>query len=266
MAINDRVRVGQGKDGTIVVLGAWCPRCREESMPTPEGACSWCGKPIVDEGSLPSREMLAQLRPPTSPPAPVAPARGPGQPTVWTRATIVAAIRAHAERTGYIPFRGELSGPSTSERPNWQVAVRLFGNWGNAIEAAGYPRPLARSSKRISLASLTGAAEEGPSQERMSTNDGSSAPSAEQNGVRDGLPEPAATEPDQGRGESRSAAIPGTLPSPPAPPPLGEALRDLIRSVRVVLDALERELTLQTNATAGEVVRLVIDRLGDGAA
>jgi hypothetical protein len=42
------------------------------------------------------------------------------------------------------------AGPSTDEHPNCLHAQRVFGNWGNAIEAAGYPRPR-RGQKRVSL-------------------------------------------------------------------------------------------------------------------
>jgi hypothetical protein len=68
----------------------------------------------------------------------------------WTREAIVAAIRAEAERTGFVPQQRDWGGPSTDEHPNCLHAQRVFGNWGNAIEAAGYPRPR-RGQKRVAL-------------------------------------------------------------------------------------------------------------------
>lgn len=58
--MNTGVRVRRGGDGEIVVMAAWCPKCRQESMPV-RGRCSWCDTEIVDEESLPVRDLLEQL-------------------------------------------------------------------------------------------------------------------------------------------------------------------------------------------------------------
>lgn len=60
-AVNKQVRVGEGTGGQIVVLGAWCPTCKRESMPNRHGYCSFCGTRILDEDSLSARAMRDQI-------------------------------------------------------------------------------------------------------------------------------------------------------------------------------------------------------------
>jgi hypothetical protein len=59
----------------------------------------------------------------------------------WTRESIIEAIRALAQRTGFVPLSAAFNGPSTDDRPNLAHVVRVFGTWADAVEAAGYPRP-----------------------------------------------------------------------------------------------------------------------------
>lgn len=49
--MNVRVRVVAGIRGPIII-GAWCPRCRQEAMPVSLGRCGWCDTRIVDEHAL----------------------------------------------------------------------------------------------------------------------------------------------------------------------------------------------------------------------
>ena len=62
VAVNDRVRVEPGSNGSIVVVAAWCGKCKAEAMPVGAGDCPWCGSRIVDESQLSAQAMLAQLR------------------------------------------------------------------------------------------------------------------------------------------------------------------------------------------------------------
>lgn len=50
--MNEAVRGRPGVDGTLIITGAWCQTCRQESMPTASGFCTFCDSRIVDEGSL----------------------------------------------------------------------------------------------------------------------------------------------------------------------------------------------------------------------
>jgi hypothetical protein len=81
-------------------------------------------------------------------------AKRKGRNDRWTREAIVAAIRAEAERTGFVPQQRDWAGPSTDEHPNCLHAQRVFGNWGNAVEAAGYPRPR-KGARPVAIAPLT---------------------------------------------------------------------------------------------------------------
>lgn len=59
----------------------------------------------------------------------------------WNRQAIIEAIRAIAAETGFVPNQRHFNGPSTDKRPNLALIKRVFGSFGDAIEAAGYPRP-----------------------------------------------------------------------------------------------------------------------------
>lgn len=61
----------------------------------------------------------------------------------WTRERIIEAIQWHFERLGCTPRKQDWL-RSRPENPTFQWAVKRFGSWGNAIEAAGYPRPRGR--------------------------------------------------------------------------------------------------------------------------
>lgn len=58
-------------------------------------------------------------------------------PRLWKPGEITAAIRRHVELFGGVPSR-EKWGTATAEHPEFQVAHRVFGSWGNAIRAAGF--------------------------------------------------------------------------------------------------------------------------------
>jgi hypothetical protein len=55
--VNERVRAEKGTAGELVIVGAWCARCAQESMPVGD-CCPWCGERIVDEDKLSARELL----------------------------------------------------------------------------------------------------------------------------------------------------------------------------------------------------------------
>lgn len=50
--MNKHVRGRPGVDGTLIITGAWCATCRQESMPTASGFCTFCDRRIVNEDSL----------------------------------------------------------------------------------------------------------------------------------------------------------------------------------------------------------------------
>ena len=60
-AVNQRIRVREGVGGTIVVIAAWCPTCRQESSANERGECLFCGRVIVDEDRLSSKELRTIL-------------------------------------------------------------------------------------------------------------------------------------------------------------------------------------------------------------
>ena len=68
--MNEQVRVAEGVNGTIVVMGAWCPTCRQETQPSSDGSCNWCHRPVIDEETLDVRALLAQIRDGTPPSPP----------------------------------------------------------------------------------------------------------------------------------------------------------------------------------------------------
>jgi len=92
----------------------------------------------------------------------------------WPREAILEAIVAHAERTGFVPRQNEWDGPSTEEHPNAAHVTATFGNWGNAVEAAGYPRPL-RGGKPIPASARTGSGRETGGEPQRPTPDGNGA-------------------------------------------------------------------------------------------
>lgn len=66
----------------------------------------------------------------------------------WTRERIIDRIKAWAAQHGGPPASTDWHGPTTEDRPNFQLVARVFRGdgtlgrgWGNAIEAAGFPRP-----------------------------------------------------------------------------------------------------------------------------
>lgn len=61
VAVNQRVRAEHGANGTLVVMSAWCEQCGQQVMPTDSGHCAFCRSFIVDEDSLPVRELLAEI-------------------------------------------------------------------------------------------------------------------------------------------------------------------------------------------------------------
>jgi DNA-directed RNA polymerase specialized sigma24 family protein len=61
--MNLQVRCAHGVDGTIVILAAKCPSCKAEVGVDSFGRCEFCSRLIVNEQTLPAKEMLAQLRP-----------------------------------------------------------------------------------------------------------------------------------------------------------------------------------------------------------
>jgi hypothetical protein len=60
---------------------------------------------------------------------------------VWTRDEIVERIKQWAADHGEPPTRAQWEGPTTNDRPNTQFVAKRFGKWGDAIVAAGFPRP-----------------------------------------------------------------------------------------------------------------------------
>lgn len=142
MAVNRRVRVGEGVSGTIVVLGVWCSTCKEEVGPDRRGCCPWCFRAVLDEDSLPARAMLEQLRRNGSgrePRGPSDPQRAaPSRPGItWMQGRIIAAIQAwHAEH-GEPPRVTDWIRRSEN-RPTAQTVIDRFGKWNTAISAAGF--------------------------------------------------------------------------------------------------------------------------------
>lgn len=68
--MNQAVRVAEGVNGTIVVMGVWCPRCREETQPDESGHCHWCKRHVLIEDVLDVKQLLAQIRDGARPAAP----------------------------------------------------------------------------------------------------------------------------------------------------------------------------------------------------
>jgi hypothetical protein len=139
-AVNDRVRVGEGTNGELIVLGAWCAKCGCEAMPI-DGRCPWCQSVIVDEETLPVRDVLAQVgRETVGLPAgqALAPRRGGRRPS-WSRESALAAVGAFASEHEHPP-RSHDGGPKNA-LPSEPTAAKLFGSWAAMIEAAGFERP-----------------------------------------------------------------------------------------------------------------------------
>lgn len=74
----------------------------------------------------------------------------------WTPATIVAAIQQFAAERGRPPVSAEWNETITPGRerrfPPTSTVLRVMGSWANAIEAAGYPRPVIGRSRRLKVA------------------------------------------------------------------------------------------------------------------
>lgn len=137
--INQDVRVEPGADGGIVVMAAWCSVCKQESMPNFNGCCSWCGTKILDDETLPAREMLDQLRTSDSAASPeeLKPEPKRGAPSKWTRELIVEALQRWAgEHDGVAPSQSDWQ-KRGEWWPSFSTAARFFDGWSAAIAAAG---------------------------------------------------------------------------------------------------------------------------------
>jgi hypothetical protein len=74
---------------------------------------------------------------------------------VWTRDEIVDRIKQWADDHGEPPTRAQWEGPTTNDRPNMQLVAKRFGKWGDAIVAAGFPRPTKGTRKGASGGGIT---------------------------------------------------------------------------------------------------------------
>jgi hypothetical protein len=164
----------------------------------------------------------------------------------WPKKAILEAIVAHAERTGFVPRSTEWDGPSTEEHPNAAHVTATFGNWGNAVEAAGYPRPL-RGGRPIPASGRTGSGREPSGGEpQRPTPDGNGAALAQ-------AEEPA----------SRLEHEPA---EPTAQLVVAAALRDPIRTAEIPYDAeiLEDEAAfLRERADALDLLASGVRRLAE---
>lgn len=57
----------------------------------------------------------------------------------WTQETVVAAIKAWAEKNGRPPAQRDATGDSSL--PSGSIARTACGSWADAVEQAGFPRP-----------------------------------------------------------------------------------------------------------------------------
>lgn len=157
--VNQQVRVGEGVGGTVVVLGCWCPTCKAEVGPSPEGRCPWCGRKVLDEDALSAREMLAQLRggalPEREPGAavqavsasrvdsvsPQAPSRSGSAPRKtrprgwWTQERYLAAIGEFVAEHGRLPKTSDFARSRGGRWPDVGRGYRLFGSWPAVLDA-----------------------------------------------------------------------------------------------------------------------------------
>lgn len=127
--VNKNVRAVEGVNGEIVILGAWCPGCLCEVLPSDRGFCMWCDRRILDEHV---GEVLEGIRQPT---------RAMQLELTcgsWTHARAIEAVRSFALVHGRPPTRNFFRDTSVPSPPS---ACRLFGSWAAMIEAAGFPRP-----------------------------------------------------------------------------------------------------------------------------
>jgi hypothetical protein len=93
-----------------------------------------------------AREIVACANQPAPEPAAPKPAPRRPAPRRWTLDTIVAAIHRHAEQHGRPPswLDWRKAGP---DHPSANTVSEHVG-WANAIEAAGYPRPVQNGTAR----------------------------------------------------------------------------------------------------------------------
>lgn len=142
--MNEQVRVEAGEHGTIVVVGAWCPRCDQDAMPDRDGACMFCGDQIVDLDTLNAKELLERLKSP----APVIPLRQPAEapppPVLRIADGFTLPIDVAGEATAILAKRG--AGKTNTARVlaeeyarhGVQLAVLdPVGVWWGARSAAG---------------------------------------------------------------------------------------------------------------------------------
>lgn len=147
--MNERVRGVHGLHGTVVVLGAWCPTCRCEAMPTGAGRCGWCDTRILDETALHPGEVTLSATAPASAPVPaprrrkcvyrdarlLRPPAPAGHRLTWTADQAVAAVRAYAHKHARPP--SALDRDPDLALPGAQAAKRLYGSWKQLITVSG---------------------------------------------------------------------------------------------------------------------------------
>lgn len=63
-ALNQQVRTSPAAGGGVIVMGVWCPTCREEVGPLRDGTCSGCNRRVYDEDQLSARDAIAALQTP----------------------------------------------------------------------------------------------------------------------------------------------------------------------------------------------------------
>jgi hypothetical protein len=97
--------------------------------PRPCRSCR-CEQPVLDgESCLRCGRLLIFLPEPRSAP--------PTQPSTWTRAGVIRAIRAFAFFRGRPPVDADWAGRMADDWPTHETVLRLFGSVSAAVDLAG---------------------------------------------------------------------------------------------------------------------------------
>jgi hypothetical protein len=137
------VRTAIGVDGEPIVLGAWCPKCEQESLPHDRhGTCMFCDTVIY--GVLAERDQNA--RPAVVAGGPSGTRKGSGltRPSrsantigrpQFDHQSLTDTLNDVAADLGRTPFKREWERFGFS--PSARTYIRHFGSWSAACQAAG---------------------------------------------------------------------------------------------------------------------------------